>query len=176
MAARALKALLRGHARGRGALRVVTCRCRGCSSHDPPGTHNKRHFCTSRRAQPHPPPPMTIEYMWGRHPSRQKKGVHLRSGAGRRPNDGRASSVEMHSGLGVSDVPSPNPCQSHSSRLVAGPCMQGWSSESGCQGRDCADSTLGSPVHPSLWPDVGVDGDELLQVYMVRCQQTSERG
>ena len=43
--------------------------------------------------------------------------------------------------------------------------MQGWSSEGGCQGRDCADPTLRSPVHPSLLPDVGIDGDELLQLY-----------
>ena len=111
-------------------------------------------------------PPMTIAYLWGRHLARHKKGVHLRPGAGRRPNDGRASSVEMRSGLDGSDVPSPNPCQSHSSRqLVTGPCMQGRSSGSGCQGRDCADPTLRSPVHPSLLPDVGVDRGELARQY-----------
>ncbi len=59
----------------------------------------------------------------GAAPSPAQEG---RPGAGRRPNDGRASSVEMDSGLSGSDVLSPNPCQSHSSRLlVAGPCMQG---------------------------------------------------
>lgn len=118
------------------------------------GVHNPHHY-----------PPMTIAYLWGQHPARQKKGVHLRPGAGRRPNDGRASSVEMHRGLGEPDAPSPNPCQSHSSHLlVAGPCTQGRSSASGWQGT-CANPALRSPVHPSLLPDVGVDGDELLEQY-----------
>ena len=90
----------------------------------------------------------------------------MRPGAGQRPNDRRASSVEMDSGLSGPDVLSPNPCQSHSSRLlVAGHCMQGRSSGSGCQGRDCVDPTLRFPVHTSLLPDVGVDGDKLLQQY-----------
>ena len=43
--------------------------------------------------------------------------------------------------------------------------MHGWSSESGWQERDCADPTLRFPVHPSLLPDVGLDGNELLQRY-----------
>ena len=58
-------------------------------------------------------PPMTIAYLWGRHLARHKKGVHLRPSVGQRPNNGRAA--ELHSGLGESDVPSPNPCQSRSS-------------------------------------------------------------
>ena len=133
---------------------ILSLATQGLTTSDTPvrtGGHNPHHY-----------PPMTIAYLWGQHPAGHKKGVHLRPGAGRRPNDGRASSVEMHRGLGEPDAPSPNPCQSHSSHLlVAGPRAQGRSSVSGWQGRLCADPALRSPVHPSLLPDVGVDGDEL---------------
>ena len=111
-------------------------------------------------------PMMMSDDRWGRHLARHKKGVHTRSSAGRRPNDGRHSQVHMHRDLGESDVPSSNPVSRLSSHpLVAGSCMHGRSSESGWQERDCADPTLRFPVHPSLLPDVGLDGDDLLQRY-----------
>ena len=43
--------------------------------------------------------------------------------------------------------------------------MHGRSSERGWQGKNCADPALRFPVHSSLLPDVGLDGDELLQQY-----------
>ena len=167
MVAGALKALSGAMCTVRRSWGFFPCICRSHALPRPPGTQDQRPSCESRGAHTPPTyPPVTIAYLRGRHLARHKKGVHLRPGAGRRPNDGCASSVEMDSGLSESDALSPNPCQSHSSRLlVAGPCMQGRSSGSDCQGRDCADPTLRFPVHPSLVPDVGVDGDALLQQY-----------
>ena len=90
----------------------------------------------------------------------------MRSSAGRRPNDGRHSQFHMHRGLDGSDMPSSSPVGRLSSHLlVADSCMHDRSSESGRPGRDCADPTLRLFVHPGLLPDVGLDGDVLLQRY-----------
>ena len=118
-------------------------------------------FAGSKRLHMQAPltPMMMSDDKWGRHLARHKKGVHMRSSAGRRPTDGRHPQVYMHRGLGEPDVPSSNPVSRLSSHpLEAGSCMHGRCSESGRQERDCADPTLRFPVHCSILPNVAMMG------------------
>ena len=101
---------------------------------------------------------MTIAYLWGRHLARHKKGVHPRSSAGRRPNDGRIFSVS-HSCLSGSDTSSSHLGGPHSScPLVAASSR---SSSSGPSRRDGADHTLMYSVHPHLLCDLRLSQSDL---------------
>lgn len=107
---------------------------------------------------PQPKHKMTIAYLRGRHLARHKKGVHPRSSAGHRPNDGRIFSA-LHSCLSGSDVSSLNLGGPHSCcPLVAASSR---SSSSGLSRRDIADPTLLYSVHPHLLCDLRLSVSDL---------------
>ena len=79
MAARALKALLRGHASGGGSWESLLCICRSHGLPDPPGTHNQRHSCENRGAQPQPLPTYDERIYVGAAPSPAQEGCAFAS-------------------------------------------------------------------------------------------------
>ena len=119
------------------------------------GTHTSS---TPSRRPYHTQPTMTIAYLWGRHLARHKKGVHPRSSAGRRPNDGRIFSA-LHSCLSGSDASSLNLGGPHSSCPLVAASRR--SSLSGPSRRDPADHTLLFSVHPHLLCDLRLSVSDL---------------
>ena len=107
---------------------------------------------------------MTIAYLRGRHLARHKKGVHPRSSAGPRPNDGRFSASLQHRQDGIHDVPSLKPRTLLSSRPLVAASSR--SSESGLRGRDCADTMPCCAVPPHLLFDLHLSPAQLRERYL----------
>ena len=79
VAARALKALLRGHARGWGAWEIFIPQLRVDPLLGHPGTHDQRHSCENRGAQTPPLPTYDDRVSVGAAPSPAQEGCAFAS-------------------------------------------------------------------------------------------------